>query len=94
MATIAQRGLLEVIVPTRSNVPDDLQSREDRTLVQKNRDLVQRSAGYRARGLLSGDALKITEYHPVPPKRSFTISVRYEYRGRGTPLPYPLDSEE
>lgn len=32
-------------------------------------------------------------YRSLPPKRSFTSSVRYHLRGRGEPLPYPLDDE-
>jgi hypothetical protein len=30
-------------------------------------------------------------YDFVPPKKSVTLSVRYRIRGRGKPLPYPLD---
>ena len=33
-------------------------------------------------------------YRSLPPKRSFTASVRYHLRGRGEPLPYPLNDEE
>lgn len=33
-------------------------------------------------------------YRSLPPKRSFTVSVRYHLRGRGEPLPYPLNDEE
>lgn len=32
-------------------------------------------------------------YRSLPPKRSFTASVRYHLRGRGEPLSYPLDDE-
>jgi hypothetical protein len=32
-------------------------------------------------------------YSRVPPRRSYTVPVRYEFRGRGKPLPYPLDEE-
>ena len=32
-------------------------------------------------------------YRSLPPKRSFTASVRYQLRGRGEPLSYPLDDE-
>src|SRR3989442_914625 len=39
-----------------------------------------------------GAAEEIT-YRPVPPRRSYTVPVRYEFRGRGKPLPYPLDEE-
>ena len=30
-------------------------------------------------------------YRPMPPKRSFTVRVRYQDKGRGEPLPYSLD---
>ena len=33
------------------------------------------------------------DYRSLPPKRSFTTSVRYHLRGRGEPLSYPLDDE-
>ena len=32
-------------------------------------------------------------YNPVPPNRTFTVRVRYHFKGRGEPLPYPLDDE-
>lgn len=32
-------------------------------------------------------------YRSLPPKRSFTASVRYHLRGRGEPLSYPIDEE-
>jgi hypothetical protein len=32
-------------------------------------------------------------YHPVPPRQSYIVPVRYEFRGRGKPLPYRLDEE-
>ena len=31
------------------------------------------------------------KYLSVPPKKSVTVSVRYQLRGRGLPLPYQLD---
>src|SRR5437870_4311932 len=33
-------------------------------------------------------------YRSIPPKRSYTVSVRYHLRGRGEPLSYPLNYEE
>lgn len=33
------------------------------------------------------------QYNPVPPKRTFTTKVRYQFRGRMKPQPYPLDDE-
>jgi len=32
-------------------------------------------------------------YNPVPPKRSFTVRMRSQFKGRGKPLPYPSDDE-
>jgi hypothetical protein len=33
-------------------------------------------------------------YRPVPPKRSFTVRVRYQSQGRGEPLTYSLDLDD
>jgi hypothetical protein len=33
-------------------------------------------------------------YDFVPPKKTITVSVRYHLRGRGQPLPYPLDESD
>ncbi|HEY9871928.1 MAG TPA: hypothetical protein V6D12_00715 [Candidatus Obscuribacterales bacterium] len=33
-------------------------------------------------------------YRPMPPKRSFTVRVRYQDKGRGEPLPYSLDLDD
>jgi hypothetical protein len=33
-------------------------------------------------------------YRPVPPKRSFTVRVRYQDQGRGKPLTYSLDLDD
>lgn len=30
-------------------------------------------------------------YRPMPPKRSFSVRVHYQDKGRGEPLPYSLD---
>jgi hypothetical protein len=34
------------------------------------------------------------DYQPVPPLSTRIVSVRYVYRGRGEPLPYPLEDDE
>lgn len=42
------------------------------------------------------DYLKNTveiDYNPVPPKRSERVTMRARFKGRGKPLPYPLDAE-
>lgn len=33
-------------------------------------------------------------YRPIPPKRRFTVAVRYHLRGRGKPLPFQTDDKE
>lgn len=33
------------------------------------------------------------DYKPVPPKRLERVIMRAKYKGRGKPLPYPLDEE-
>lgn len=33
-------------------------------------------------------------YDSLPPKQTITVSVRYHIRGRGQPLPHPLDEED
>ena len=33
-------------------------------------------------------------YEPIPPKRTFTVPVRYYLRGRGEPLSYQIDDKE
>ena len=33
-------------------------------------------------------------YRPMPPKRSFTVRVHYQDKGRGKPLPYSLDLDD
>lgn len=34
-----------------------------------------------------------TDYNPVPPKRSERVTMRAQFKGRGKPLPYPMDEE-
>ena len=33
-------------------------------------------------------------YEPIPPKRTFTVPVRYYLRGRGEPPSYQIDDKE
>lgn len=33
------------------------------------------------------------DYNPVPPKRSEQVTMRAQFKGRGKPLPYPMDEE-
>jgi hypothetical protein len=40
------------------------------------------------------DNAKQLDYGPVPPRKTVAISVRCLIRGRGRPMPYPLDEDE
>jgi len=35
----------------------------------------------------------LNDYRPMPPNRSFTVRVRYHFKGRGKPREYPLDDD-
>lgn len=37
---------------------------------------------------------ELENYKSPPPKRVFTIKVRYRFVGKGKPTPYPLDEDE
>jgi hypothetical protein len=34
------------------------------------------------------------QYLPMPPRRRIAVSVTYQVRGRGQPLPYPLAEDD
>jgi hypothetical protein len=34
------------------------------------------------------------DYAPVPPRRAVIVSVCYRIRGRGRPLPYPVEAQD
>lgn len=44
--------------------------------------------------LESHTSINEISYRPMPPKRSFTLRVRYQDKGRGEPLPYSLDLDD
>lgn len=33
----------------------------------------------------------VEAYNPIPPKRSERVTMRAQFKGRGKPLPYPID---
>lgn len=41
-----------------------------------------------------GETPDVFSLNRVPPKRSYTMRVKYEFVGRGKPRPYPLENEE
>jgi len=38
-----------------------------------------------------GNEAEDFHYDSVPPRKTVTVTMRYSIRGRGQPLPYPLD---
>jgi hypothetical protein len=45
------------------------------------------------REIITSDNIQEIDYNPVPPKRTFTVRVRYQFKGRIEPQPYQLDDE-
>ncbi len=39
------------------------------------------------------DSLDVSSLEVIPPKRTYTMRVRYKYAGRGLPLPYDFADE-
>lgn len=45
------------------------------------------------REIVNSENLKEIDYKPVPPKRTFTVRARYQFKGRIEPQPYQLEDE-
>lgn len=45
------------------------------------------------RQLATPEKIEEIDYRPVPPKRIFTVRVRYQFKGHLEPQPYQLDEE-
>ncbi len=43
--------------------------------------------------LTKSEDIQEISYNPVPPKRTFTVRARYQFKGRIEPQPYQLDDE-
>ena len=43
---------------------------------------------------VADETLDVFSLNRVPPKRTYTMRVKYKFIGRGQPRPYPLDDEE
>ncbi|MBD1923549.1 hypothetical protein H6F77_21100 [Microcoleus sp. FACHB-831] len=76
-----------------SKITPQLQSNEGRQLADITETVWQHlSDRTQLLRIILPDTEEIS-YRPMPPKRSFTVRVRYHLQGRGEPLPYPLDDE-
>lgn len=89
-----------------SKYPPQLQSQEAQKLLnlteaiwqhltgtQRLLESLEKSTAIDQPLLESAEDSREISYRPVPPNRSFTVRVRYNFKGRGEPLPYPLDDE-
>lgn len=71
--------------PHRGPTGDHLAKSEEELLVYWNMSCEQINVLREAHETMS--------YQAMPPKRTFTIPVRYHLRGRGEPLSYQIDDE-
>ena len=69
-----------------------LQSQERQTLSEVTEQIWQTlTNSERHLDILAGD--EEIQYNPVPPKRTFTVKVRYRFTGRMQPQIYSLEDE-
>ncbi|VXD11155.1 conserved hypothetical protein [Planktothrix serta PCC 8927] len=61
--------------------------------IAKFTDEIWRALTPSERQLTTPENIQEIDYKPVPPKRTFTVRVRYQFKGRIEPLPYQLDDE-
>lgn len=90
-ATQRTRTIPELIV-RETIVPPDFQSPERRKLAEF-KDEIWRTLTLLERQLATSENNQERSYSPVPPKRTFTVRVRYQFKGRIEPQPYRLDDE-
>ena len=68
------------------------QSLERRELTEFTNE-IRRTLTLSERQLATTENIQEIDYKPVPPKRTFTVRVRYQFKGRIEPQPYQLDDE-
>jgi hypothetical protein len=93
MATITPLRPNGTIIPQRRIVLDtkatsQLQSPEGRKI-----DGILRNLMFIKQYLESIEISSEINYNPVSPKRSERIIMRAKFKGRGKPMPYPLEEE-
>lgn len=75
------------MTPRSGTIPTDLQSPLQEHLPVSSQEAAKN-------GHLPEVESEEISYTPVPPRRSTTVTVRYQLRGRGRPLPYPVEDDE
>lgn len=83
---------LPKLLRRESKVMPQLQSLERQKLAEITESIWQDLT--RVEQLLSHTTIDEISYRPMPPKRSFTVRVRYQNHGRGEPLAYSLDLDD
>ncbi|MCU0551857.1 MAG: hypothetical protein MUC48_21165 [Leptolyngbya sp. Prado105] len=82
---------LPILVRELSIVPQ-LQSQERQKLAEVTEEIWQTlTTSEKELDNLAED--QEIQYNPVPPKRTFTVKVRYRFNGRMKPQSYSLDDE-
>lgn len=73
-------------------IPPIFQSLERRRLAEFT-DKIWKTLTPSEQQLTIPEDIQEISYNPVPPKRTFTVRARYQFKGRIEPQPYQLDDE-
>ncbi|MFE1744385.1 hypothetical protein [Coleofasciculus sp. H7-2] len=97
MATVSPLRPNEITTPPKllvreSKVTSQLQSPEGRKIAQVTENILLDLTAIQE-FLESLENIREINYNLVPPKRSERVHMRAQFKGRGKPLPYPLDEE-
>lgn len=74
----------------------ELQSPEGKEIVKKIvklSDKISSDKIFHDLTLVDLETTNEIDYNPIPPRRSERVRMRAKFKGRGKPLPYPLDEE-
>ncbi len=98
MATIYSQSLNSITTSSKLLVRESTVATQPRSLERQKlaelTDTIWQHLTSVEQSLESPEDITETSYHPIPPKRSFNVLVRYQLQGRGKPLPYPLDLDD
>jgi hypothetical protein len=73
-------------------IPPNFQSLERRKLAEVT-DEIWRTLTLSEQQLTTPEDVQEISYNPIPPKRTFTVRAKYQFKGRIEPQPYQLDDE-
>ena len=93
MATITPLRPNGTLIPQRRIVLDTKATSQLRSPEGRKIDDILRNLIFIKQYLESIEISSEINYNPVLPKRSERIIVRAKFKGRGKPMPYPLEEE-